>query len=85
MTFSDTSLMICVQNFFTNVKARTVQAGARGHSADGKHHFDEPEKALAAGYVAGLDAPVVDVEWSIGCMMLSGTFEQRYAIPSTHL
>ena len=34
-----------IDNFFTNVKARINQA-TRGPSADGKHHYDETEKAL---------------------------------------
>ena len=39
-------LMRIPQNFFTNVRARIAQAGVRGPSADGRHHFDEPEKTL---------------------------------------
>lgn len=35
-----------IDNFFTNVVARIRQAGAGGPSADGKHHYDETEKAL---------------------------------------
>jgi cysteinyl-tRNA synthetase len=35
-----------IDNFFTNVKARINQAGAGGPSADGKHHYDDAEKAL---------------------------------------
>ncbi|WVF72463.1 cysteine-tRNA ligase [Kwoniella sp. CBS 6097] len=35
-------------NFFANVKARMNDAAARGANTDGKHHLDEPEKALTA-------------------------------------
>lgn len=35
-----------LQNFFTNVKARLRERSANPPAFDGKHHFDQPEKAL---------------------------------------
>ncbi|WVQ78146.1 cysteine-tRNA ligase [Cryptococcus sp. DSM 104549] len=37
-------------NFFTNVRARMADAASQGPHQDGKHHYDEPEKALIADF-----------------------------------
>lgn len=39
-------------NFFTNVKARVNEAAARAQESDGKHHYDDLEKALMSDLYA---------------------------------
>ncbi|KAL1411223.1 cysteinyl-tRNA synthetase [Vanrija albida] len=39
-----------LDNFFTNVKARISESAARAQQSDGKHHYDDLEKALVADF-----------------------------------